>query len=226
MTRITVSEFVALAAPNHGAGGTFSCGNENEPDRSTRQLCGGRTAGILSQAQPCGSCSPEPIPFTTNLAGDETFLNDLNGHDYRLNCSEQAIPCPEREAPRSRPTTPGGVLYVNLYAAGNEDLVVGGQTQSLDCLGRRLARNHAPETVQHGDHRHPGQRSQQLPPPLADDLRDAEDACDPCGAGKPGRGLPGAESTLRTRKAVERPGAREKGRLQGGPGCCYTLCDA
>jgi hypothetical protein len=36
------------------------------------------------------------------------------------------------------------VLYVNLYAAGNADLVVGGHTQSLDCLGRRLARNHAP----------------------------------------------------------------------------------
>ena len=142
-----VSEFVALAAPNHGAGGTFSCGNENEPDRSTRQLCGGMTASILSQAQPCGSCFPAPSPFTTNMAGDETFLNDLNDHDYRLNCDESAIPYPDLEAPKSRPELPDGILYVNLYAAGNADLVVGGQTQSLDCLGRRLARNHAPNAV-------------------------------------------------------------------------------
>jgi Tol biopolymer transport system component len=142
---ITVSEFVALAAPTHGAGGSFSCGNENEPDRSTRQLCGGMTATFSSQALPCGSCIPQLAPFTTNAAGDEAFLNDLNGHDYRLNCNESAIPSPALEAPRSRPGVPDGVLYVNLYAAGNADLVVGGQTQSLDCLGRRLARNHAPD---------------------------------------------------------------------------------
>lgn len=141
---VTVSEFVALAAPNHGAGGAFSCGNENEPDRSTRELCGGMTATLPSQALPCGSCVP-PLPsFTTNLAGDEAFLNDLNGHDYRLNCNESTIPSPALEAPKSRPDLPDGVLYVNLYAAGNGDPVVGGQTQSLDCLGRRLARNHAP----------------------------------------------------------------------------------
>lgn len=141
---VTVSEFVALAAPTHGAGGSFSCGNENEPDRSTRQLCGGMTATLLSQALPCGSCVPPLAPFTTNAAGDESFLNDLNGHDYRLNCNEPAILSPALEAPKSRPDLPDGVLYVNLYAAGNADLVVGGHTQSLDCLGRRLARNHAP----------------------------------------------------------------------------------
>lgn len=144
---ITVSEFIALAAPTHGVGGTFSCGDENEPDRSTRQLCGGMTATPVSQALPCGSCYPPLAPFTTNMAGDETFLNELNGHDYRLNCNESNIPYPDLEAPRSRPGTPGGILYVNLYAAGNADLVVGGQTQSLDCLGRRLARNHAPDAV-------------------------------------------------------------------------------
>ena len=142
---ITVSEFVALAAPTHGAGGSFSCGNENEPDRSTRQLCGGMTATFSSQALPCGSCIPQLAPFTTNATGDEAFLNDLNGHDYRLNCNESAIPSPALEAPRSRPGVPDGVLYVNLYASGNADLVVGGQTQSLDCLGRRLARNHSPD---------------------------------------------------------------------------------
>jgi len=142
---ITVSELVTLAAPTHGVGGSFSCGRGDEPDRSTRQLCGGMTATFLSQAQPCGSCFPPLTPFTTNAAGDEGFLNELNGHDYRLNCNESAIPLPALEAPRSRPGIPDGVLYVNLYAAGNADLVVGGQTQSLDCLGRRLARNHAPD---------------------------------------------------------------------------------
>ena len=142
---VTVSEFVALAAPTHGVGGSFSCGNDNEPDRSTRELCGGMTATLPSQALPCGSCIPQLAPFTTNAAGDEAFLNDLNGHDYRLNCNESAIPSPALEAPRSRPGVSDGVLYVNLYAAGNADLVVGGQTQSLDCLGRRLARNHAPD---------------------------------------------------------------------------------
>jgi hypothetical protein len=102
------------------------------------------TATLLSQALPCGSCVPPLAPFTTNAAGDEAFLNDLNGHDYRLDCTEPAIPSPALEAPKSRPDLPDGVLYVNLYAAGNADLVVGGHTQSLDCLGRRLARNHAP----------------------------------------------------------------------------------
>lgn len=144
---VTVSEFIALAAPTHGAGGTFSCGNENEPDRSTRELCGGRTASLVSQALPCGSCAPGPPPFSTNAAGDAAFLNDLNGHDISLNCNESNIPSPNLEAPQSRPDLPDGVLHVNLYAAGNDDLIVGGQTQSLDCLGRRLARNHAPNAV-------------------------------------------------------------------------------
>ena len=144
---VTVSEFIALASPTHGAGGTFSCGDDIEPDRSTRELCGGRTASLVSQALPCGSCAPGPPPFSTNAAGDAAFLNDLNGHDTSLNCNESNIPSPDLEAPQSRPDLPDGVLYVNLYAAGNDDLIVGGQTQSLDCLGRRLARNHATDAV-------------------------------------------------------------------------------
>ncbi len=144
---ITVFEFVALATPNHGVGGSFTCGNNAQPDRSSRELCGGRTASLQSQALPCGSCSPDPAPFSTNLPGDESFLVDLNGHDFIDNCNESAIANPSLEAPYSRPGTQDGVLYVNLYAANNEDMVVGGQTQSLDCYGRRLARNHAPDVV-------------------------------------------------------------------------------
>ncbi len=151
---ITVSVFAALAAPNHGAGGTFSCGNASQPDRSSRELCGGRTATFASQGSPCGAClkslvppvAGDPDPFSTNLPGDETFLTDLNGHPFSADCSG-SIAQPELEAPRSRPTTPDGILYLNLYAANNEDLIVGGDTQSLDCFGRRLARLHAPDAV-------------------------------------------------------------------------------
>ena len=70
----------------------------------------------------------------------------MNGHPFSADCND-VIAQPELEAPRSRPTTPDGVLYLNLYAADNEDLVVGGDTQSLDCFGRRLARLHAPDVV-------------------------------------------------------------------------------
>jgi Tol biopolymer transport system component len=145
---ITVSVFVALAAPNHGVGGVFSCGDDSQPDRSGRELCGGRTATLFSQGLPCGDCPGNlaPAPFSTNLPGDESFLTDLNGHPFDDNCNG-SIAQPELEAPRSRPTTPDGVLYLNLYAANNEDLVVGGDTQSMDCFGRRLARLHAPDAV-------------------------------------------------------------------------------
>lgn len=150
----TVSEFVALAAPNHGVGGALSCGDINQPDRSARELCAGRTASIASQLALCGSCSVvEPGAFNTNLAGDDTFLTDLNGHGnfqtngdgFTENCPNGIVPNPESEAPHSRPTQSDGVLYVNLYAANNEDLLVGGDTQASDCLGRRLSRSHAPD---------------------------------------------------------------------------------
>ena len=144
---VTVSEFVALATPNHGVGGTFTCGNGNQPDRSSRELCGGRTANILSQLQACGSCLPLPNLFTTNIAGDDTFLENLNGHAFGENCNESAITNPGLEAHRSRPRTPDGVLYVNLYAANSADFLIGGHTQDADCYGRRLARSHAPDAV-------------------------------------------------------------------------------
>jgi hypothetical protein len=145
---ITVSVFAALAAPNHGVGGIFSCGNEAEPDRTGRELCGGRTATLFSQGLPCGACPGNLAPalFSTNLPGDETFLTELNGHPFIADCNG-SIAQPELEAPHSRPTTPDGVLYLNLYAADNADLIVGGDTQSLDCFGRRLARLHAPDAV-------------------------------------------------------------------------------
>ena len=144
---VTVSEFIALATPNHGVGGTISCGDDNQPDRTSRELCGGRTANFLSQLQACGACQPPPGLFVTNLPGDAVFLETLNGHGFGENCVEVSIANPDLEAPRSRPSSPDGVLYINVYAAGNVDLLVGGSSQSADCYGRRLARNHAPDVV-------------------------------------------------------------------------------
>lgn len=139
---ITVSELVTLAAPNHGVGDALSCGsaiNRGEPDRTVRELCAGRVAVLINQT--CGQCpAGTPLPFTTNVADEETFLTDLNGHGLGDSCSLAASPA---EAPSSRPTTAGGVLYVNLYAPDDE--LVGGGTQGGDCLGRRLARNLAPD---------------------------------------------------------------------------------
>lgn len=76
------------------------------------------------------------------MPGDDTFITDLNEHPLSESCS--LVPSPT-EAPHSRPTRADGLLYVNLYA-GNDELV-GGGTQSGDCLGRRLARNLAPDAV-------------------------------------------------------------------------------
>ena len=60
---ITVSVFAALAAPNHGVGGIFSCGDASQPDRSGRELCGGRTATQFSQGLPCGACPGTSLPL-------------------------------------------------------------------------------------------------------------------------------------------------------------------
>jgi hypothetical protein len=144
---ITVSDFVALASPNHGIASTVvACDDVNQPDRVSRQLCGGRRATVASALAACGcGVLSTPPEFATNQAGDLAFLATLNGHPLTDSC--QAAPASPGEAPSSRPTTPGGVLYASFYAAGNADLLVGGHTQAGDCLGRKLARNLAPDAV-------------------------------------------------------------------------------
>src|SRR5207253_3010249 len=85
---ITVSEFVALAPPNHGIAGVFtSCSNAAEPDKSLRQLCGGHRATLLSAAVSCPCDPPLAGEFTTNTRDDATFLIDLNGHPLTDSCS-------------------------------------------------------------------------------------------------------------------------------------------
>jgi hypothetical protein len=144
---ITVSEFVALASPNHGvASVVIACDDVNQPDRVARQLCGGRTATLLSVAAACGcGVLSTPAEFTTNQPGDLAFLESLNGHPLADSC--RATPAAPGEAPSSRPTTAGGVLYASFYAFDNADLIVGGHTQTADCLGRKLARNLSGDAV-------------------------------------------------------------------------------
>lgn len=139
---VTVSEFVALAAPNHGVGGSLSCGNTSEPDRSVRQLCCGLTADFSTQLASCGKCpNGNPTLFSSNTADENTFLTDLNGHSLSDSCDSKQDHPEEAPYSRSPQSNPDGVLYVNLYGANNSDLIVGGGTQSLDCAGRRLAKN-------------------------------------------------------------------------------------
>jgi triacylglycerol esterase/lipase EstA (alpha/beta hydrolase family) len=142
---VTVSEFVALASPNHGiASNFFGCDVIDQQDRVARQLCGGHVASTNLFA-PCGCGGSPPAAFTSNQPGDEAFIEALNGHPVADSC--RAEPPASTEAPRSRPTDAGGVLYASFYAENNGDVVVGGHTQWGDCLGRRLARNLAPDAV-------------------------------------------------------------------------------
>jgi hypothetical protein len=137
----TVSEFVALAPANHGIAGIFAfCDTPGELDKSLRQLCGGYLATWVSALAPCPCIPPLTGEFTTNSGDDATFLIDLNGHPLTDSCSANSYPS---EAPSSRPTTPGGVLYAAFYAVDEDDVFIGGEDQGGDCLGRRLARNMA-----------------------------------------------------------------------------------
>jgi hypothetical protein len=153
---ITIREFITLAAPNHGvsrAGLVPLCGsslNPNVPDRSQRQLCGGMRATLASENASCGNCGIFQPEYLTNPPSDDSFFTDLNGHPFSDNCGSSAPLQPELEAPFSRPGTPNGILYVNLYATNNDDLVVGGVSHTGDCVGRRLASNHAPDVVNWG----------------------------------------------------------------------------
>jgi hypothetical protein len=123
---------VTLAAPNHGVGDwLLSCRNSGELDRTLRQLCAGQVATLTSGGQ-CNNC--QPGDFSTNTGNDRTFISDLNGRP--LDCNFGSNPL---EALHSRPAQADGILYLNLMAHG--DGIVGDNTQSGDCAGRRLARN-------------------------------------------------------------------------------------
>ncbi|MDY7095281.1 MAG: hypothetical protein SX243_20075 [Acidobacteriota bacterium] len=146
---LTVSELVTLAAPNHGIWNQWACGGRYQLDRVRRELCGGRTAVVPEDADapcapcaPCGSCQPPAFWISDGAS----FLEQLNGHSFGESC-EAGFAWP-KEAPFSRSlgeSADQGVLYVNLFAAEREDEIVGGAWPPVDCLGRGLAWNHAPD---------------------------------------------------------------------------------
>jgi hypothetical protein len=101
------------------------------------------------------------FPFITSVdcspfaGGTSDFIQNLNNHD--IHDSEVLSPGENYvdEAPGSRADTDqsgvrtptsDGALYVTIFADGNRDLV-GGDTPSNDCQGRRLASNLSPNAV-------------------------------------------------------------------------------
>ncbi len=147
-----VSEFIAIAPPNHGLRWPLLPSQSNRV--STRQLNNGYTP-FLCDCYVAGSSSCDPDDASC-LCDPNTrdFIERLNGHSigHTLNASTLGVvPASElaNEAPGSRPdgdapTT--GTLYLSLYADQGRDFV-GGHTprQPADCQGRVMAKNLAPD---------------------------------------------------------------------------------
>jgi hypothetical protein len=129
---LPVSEFIAVAPPNHGLNWPGLSGSTGYP--SARELNNGYSSLCL--------------PF-----GDSTlnYIANLNGHPITDTTSLPGYY--PSEAPGSRPNGSAvgqGVLYVTIYAANNGDFV-GGSDPSGDCQGRVLAKNLAPDAVNMDD---------------------------------------------------------------------------
>jgi len=127
-----VSEFIAIAPPNHGLRWPALSGS----------------AGYLSARQ-----LNNGYDFFCNSFNDESldFIENLNGH--AIQDSRSANGAYPGEAPGSRPdgaAVDQGVLYAAIYAVDNGDFV-GGSTPSNDCQGRVLAKNLAPHAVNMDD---------------------------------------------------------------------------
>ena len=126
-----VSEFIAIAPPNHGlaAGNSLTNGS-----LAFRQLNNGFN----------DNCT------TFGEARSIDFIERLNGHPIQDTLAgSQPQQQFESEAPVSRagndsPTE--GILYLSLYAVQNKDSV-GGSTPSGDCQGRLMAKNLAPDAL-------------------------------------------------------------------------------
>jgi hypothetical protein len=135
-----VSEFIAIAPPNHGIRArAFASTNS----LSVKQLYNGyRPQGLLFN---CGDS------FNTPDATD--YIQLLNGHPITDTLSLEPGESYESESPGSRadinpdngaPNPPtAGTLYVTLFDALDRDFV-GGDVASGDCQGRALALNLSP----------------------------------------------------------------------------------
>jgi hypothetical protein len=126
-----ISEFIALAPPNHGT--QFPLATSS---LSVQQLNNGYGGALC-------------VPYGVAAAAD--FIEKLNGHpigDSHLSAAPLRSYATEAPASRAngRPAHEG-VLYVTIYADGNRD-PVGGDAPQEDCRvpfgaqqGRKLARN-------------------------------------------------------------------------------------
>lgn len=132
-----VSEFVALAPPNHGLAAADLLAGFSPP---LRQLNNGYRE----------NCTP----YLTN-GESRDFIASLNGHPIGDTMRPASAPPSwtpgqfPQEAPGSRvngDSVAAGTLYLTLFADLDRDLV-GGATPSNDCQGRVLALNLAPHAV-------------------------------------------------------------------------------
>ncbi len=137
-----VSEFIAVAPPNHGL--RLFATDQVKASDALSQLNNGRSRICLE------------------LEKGRDFIENLNGHPICDTCSVGCPICPcekawteprkifPSEAPLSR--APGdsgraGILYLTLFAENGGDELAGGDRLSGDCQGRELALNLAPDAV-------------------------------------------------------------------------------
>ncbi|MEK6336484.1 MAG: VWA domain-containing protein [Acidobacteriota bacterium] len=124
-----VSEFVAIAPPNHG----LNLGGFGLFTTAGQQLVNGYGLNNCASIFPSGT----------------DFIENLNSHPIEDSEALDVCEFYASEAPGSRsPVAPvtDGILYVTLFADQNRDFV-GGETPSNDCQGRRLALNLSPDAV-------------------------------------------------------------------------------
>ena len=128
-----VSEFIALAPPNHGiatALGTTCAG---------QQMMNGRSALTCREfGQPL---TPNPEPCGLLPAGGLNFITDLNTPDEapgsRAPTNSSGAPTPATQ----------GTLYVTIFADASNPDFVGGDSDPMTCQSRPMARNRSANAV-------------------------------------------------------------------------------
>ena len=191
---ITVSEFVALASPNHGAASVVvACDDLNQPDRVARQLCGGRhrhpgerdrrvrlrravdAGGVHHESArrsrvPRDPQRPSPRRQLPGHAGRTRRGAEQPADDRRRRALRQLLRLRQRRPPGGRPHPDGRLPRPQ---AGPQPRAGRGQQRDHRRARRHPERRHARE----------------LPPPLADHLHGAADGGRSPGAGRPGGGV-------------------------------------
>ena len=133
-----VSEFIAIAPPNHGIRPNpvlellfgSSCASQQMMN-GLNVLC-----QSFSDPEPCDDPFPDGgVDFITNLNGDLNTPED-EALRSRADTTDTGVPNP----------VSAGTLYVTLYANADRDFV-GGDTDPGTCQSRPMARNKSPNAV-------------------------------------------------------------------------------